>query len=208
MPSITARPTESPIFFEYTNDPQLLNEYYNIREACYKKDLNLKNFSGKETEYDKKGHILIAKKGNSVIGGVRLFITSNIPNSDLLPLESKTFRINSIIKNKILAGKKYGEFGRFIVLAKYRKQEIVNQFFIEVTNKCLSLDTRHIFFISPLNQSRFYKKKFQPLGWQVTVHKEIEIPYTPIYEHLNPNIFLTSMEMTNSNTFNQQGALK
>lgn len=60
------------IVFELCRNPQLLKQYYRLREECFRKDLNIPDFDGSEEYRDRKGHILLAHKDGQCIGGSRI----------------------------------------------------------------------------------------------------------------------------------------
>jgi len=57
------------IEFEVSRDPRLLEQYYALREQCFKQDLGLEEFDGSEEDKDRRGQILIAHIDGQVVGG-------------------------------------------------------------------------------------------------------------------------------------------
>ena len=60
------------ITFELCQDPQLLQQYYQLRQDCFRRELGLPDFDGSEDESDRKGQILIARIGDRCVGGARI----------------------------------------------------------------------------------------------------------------------------------------
>ncbi|MFK8043090.1 GNAT family N-acetyltransferase [Congregibacter sp.] len=60
------------IHFEITQDPALLDQYYALRERCFREELKVQDFDGSEQAEDRSGHILIARLGDSLVGGMRI----------------------------------------------------------------------------------------------------------------------------------------
>ncbi|MEQ8514440.1 MAG: hypothetical protein RIC38_02435, partial [Chromatocurvus sp.] len=64
--------------------------YFRIREACFRDDLQLTGFDGREDAWDRCSHILVALDGSRCIGGVR--ISGNVACADAggntIPLEA------------------------------------------------------------------------------------------------------------------------
>src|SRR5262245_61680552 len=61
-----------PLTFEFTRDPALLHQYYRLRENEFNSVMKLTDYSGAENEYDRKGHIMVVRTGNQVVGGARI----------------------------------------------------------------------------------------------------------------------------------------
>ena len=61
-----------PIEFKLTREPHLLEQYYALREQCFREELGLPDFDGSEEECDRKGHILLAIQDGRCIGGARI----------------------------------------------------------------------------------------------------------------------------------------
>lgn len=60
------------VSYEITKDPQLLREYYQLREHCYQQELRLTSFDGSEELADQNGHILVARNNEGCLGGARI----------------------------------------------------------------------------------------------------------------------------------------
>ena len=43
------------IKYEVTRDPRLLEQYYDLREECFRKELSIPDFDGAEEEQDRQG---------------------------------------------------------------------------------------------------------------------------------------------------------
>ena len=50
----------------------LLEQYYDLREKCFRKELGLPDFDGGEDERDLQGEIVIARQGDRCVGGARI----------------------------------------------------------------------------------------------------------------------------------------
>ena len=42
------------IKYEVTRDPRLLEQYYDLREVCFRKELSISDFDGAEEEQDRQ----------------------------------------------------------------------------------------------------------------------------------------------------------
>src|SRR3989344_5556058 len=134
-------PSEKKQDFTYvfTKDPDLLNQYLEIRQNLYptdKKFIGFRKFSYLEHEdySDPKAKMLIVLKGKKCIGGARL--TVHTPGSDIkLPLEyditpensEKTTSLQEFFPELHLENKTYGEFNRIVMLPQYRNGEFTKE---------------------------------------------------------------------------------
>ena len=78
----------SQVEMAFSDDPEFLSQYYQLRDARYKAEWNFKNYNGLETDFDKKSKILIVKYKGNFIGGGRLTLASDV---DQLYNEDKKF---------------------------------------------------------------------------------------------------------------------
>ncbi|MFT6077671.1 MAG: hypothetical protein ACJATU_000881, partial [Rickettsiales bacterium] len=61
-----------------TQDPDLLKQYYDLRERQYRKKLGFEQYDGQENEYDKIGDIMVALYAGKVIAGGRVDYSNKI----------------------------------------------------------------------------------------------------------------------------------
>ena len=66
------------VVYELSNEPKFLNQYYRLREECYRVDLKLSEFNGSEEAQDRTGRILIVRRGDRLIGGARICNASSL----------------------------------------------------------------------------------------------------------------------------------
>lgn len=79
------------IEFEVSRDRHLLDQYYALREQCFRLDLGLADFDGSEEELDRQGSVLLALENGRCVGGAR--ISSHIPlpsQAELLEVDLNT----------------------------------------------------------------------------------------------------------------------
>ena len=55
-----------------TKDPELLQQYYDLREREYRKKLGFENYNGQETTHDKTGDIMLGVFNGKVVAGARI----------------------------------------------------------------------------------------------------------------------------------------
>ncbi len=92
---------ESPALdYEFTNDPALLEQYYQLREQMFISVWGLKRFHGVEDAFDKDANTLIARMGNLCVGGARILM--KVPgNSNQLPMEGDDFNLEQLLPELI-----------------------------------------------------------------------------------------------------------
>ncbi len=76
--------SETEVFF--TKDRDLLNQYYALRHEIYCNENGWTNYPTAESDFDRKGKIIVAVKDGKVIGGMRLLISNQVdhfPNEEL-----------------------------------------------------------------------------------------------------------------------------
>ena len=61
--------------FEFTRDPAYLHQYYLLRARLSNGIATFSQIFAQADEADKRSHILVARRGNQVIAGVRLTVS-------------------------------------------------------------------------------------------------------------------------------------
>ena len=174
----------APLTYEYTTNKALLEQYYQIREECYREGLGLENFSGAEDEYDRIGHIAIARRGNKVIGGIRLTVST--PDSTVrLPLEEEGFMMKDIFPELGLPKLNYCEITRLAVIPTFRVGDTSKELIRLMLQKAIVENCAYQFSVAPLIQARNYRMLIKQIGFLPIIRTDIEVPEKAIYEHLN-----------------------
>lgn len=178
------------ITYEFTKDSRLLNQYYELRERCYRERLGVKYFSGKEEEYDQIGHVLIAHQDGIVIGGARLVIS--LPNQRIkLPLEEANFRLATLFPQFDLDQMGYCEITRMAVMDTYRKGKINHQLTCLLICRAIEDGCLYHFSVAPLAQARNSRKIFHNMGGLHEIQDHIKVPSRDTYEHYNVCLSVT-----------------
>ena len=177
--------------YEFTKDPALLQQYYIIRERCYKEVWGLKVFSGAEDEHDRKGHILIVRNKNRVVGGGRLVIRS-VDSFDRLPLETENLLLEEVLHGFDLKGKIFGEIGRIAVLPEFRggKAATIGIYLIGLAkmHQCNYLAT-----VAPLEQAKKYKLIAEQLNMDVQIIDSVIIADRPYYNKIEMKLLVCDL---------------
>ena len=173
------------ITFEFSTEKFLLNQYYELREKCYRNDLMLPNFSGEPDIYDSTGNIFIARKDDVVIGGARMNISSHNERI-ILPLEEDGFIMQQLFPELHLENKSYFETARFVVDYPYRHLTSIGIIIsYSVIKKAIENKCAYQFTIATLVNSRNIRKICNNLGMKHEILTDIKVPIKPIYSGLN-----------------------
>jgi len=182
------------ISFEFTKDPGLLCQYYNIRERELKSVYYAPSFNGDETDYDRNGHVLVAKMDGFCIGGARLFITSP-RRPALLPLEINDFRIDKYFPELKQKEMTYAQVSWLSLLPQFdsdaNKLKMVRHLF----RKAAANGVKKLFAVSPIANSITYKTSCVDLGFADTqIHFDIEMPVYPSLEEIKLYLASSTVE--------------
>lgn len=169
------------IRFEFSKKPQLLAQYYKIREACFRKELGLESFDGSEEEDDRAGHILIAMDVDRCIGGAR-FSGSPASNPTRLPMEGDDFVLEKIFPE--LAQQSYGQWTRLCLLPEYRTTEMLRDQCRAMVRGSVELNYSYGFNVAGLARARLYKRLHTVLGYDYKIYDQIGIPAEQGFTHL------------------------
>lgn len=164
---------------EFTKDKALLHQYYELRERMYISVWGLKDFNGQEDEFDKRSHIVVARKGKQVVGGARFTIKSP-RNPHRLPMERDNFLLEKLFPELKAGEGSYGEY------SKLAAQPEFNGLTLDITRcikrKAIANNVKIIYAISPLSQARNHRITASKAGMSCTIFKNIEVPTRDGYE--------------------------
>lgn len=163
--------------FAFSHERHLLEQYYAIREHCYRNVENgPKEFDGGEDFYDRISDILIVKHKGKVIGGAR--IVGKLPGSEIhIPIEAEGICLDDIFPEMSLHKWGYCEFGRLAILENYRSMDLLKAIISSLSRRAQARHYRYLFSIAPLTQSRCYRRVFQKLGFAhpYVIHEDIHL---------------------------------
>ena len=147
-----------PIEFELCQDPKLLEQYYQLREKCFRQELKIPDFDGGEDERDREGQILIARIGGRCVGGARIVPESpdQYQVSDLsLPMETCCM------------------WERFVIDPRVRTIQLVRGFCARLIDASMELGYEHAMVLSSLRNARFYRRCHSALGVGFRIHRPV-----------------------------------
>jgi len=146
------------IEFEVSRDPGLLQQYYSLRERCFRTDLGIESFDGSEEPQDQRGQILLAHINGRVIGGAR--ISSEVPASQHIT------ELN-------LARPVCCVWERFVLDPGRRSINLAREFLARLIEVSHLLGYEHALMLSSLRNARFYRACHTALGITFEIHKPV-----------------------------------
>ena len=137
------------IVYEVSNDPVLLQQYYDLRERCFREELGIHDFDGSEDARDREGVILLAIQDGRCIGGAR--IAPGLP----VHCEHEDFTIDPYTSCM---------WERFVVDPAVRTIELIREFLVHLIEVSNSLGYHLALILSSLRNARFYRQCHSALG--------------------------------------------
>lgn len=146
------------IVFEVSRDPQLLQQYYGLRERCFREELGLPEFDGSEEEQDRRGQILIGHSNGQCVAGVR--INSQVP------------QLGPIRELGILPGN-CCTWERLVLEPSARSVQLFHDVCASLVSKSRASGYGHALVLSSLRNARFYRKCHSALGVAFQIHRPV-----------------------------------
>jgi hypothetical protein len=182
---------ENNLIYEFTKDPAYLNQYYQVREQCYKEYWGLKVFSGAEDEHDRNGYILIVRNGDVVIGGGRLVLRSTNERKKL-PMETDDFMLHKVLPGLSSPHTVWGDIGRIAVLPEFRGKKVLKIGFYLLAqaqqDHCNYLTT-----VAPTKQAKKYKEISEPFGVDIQIIDYLPVADLPYYNNIEMKLLLCDL---------------
>ena len=146
------------IEFKLTRDPGLLQQYYTLREQCFRKELGLPNFDGSEEVHDRQGQILLAVQDGRCIAGVRI---------------SPTVLLQSQIQQLDLNPDSCCMWERFVFDPAARSLQLMRKFLDYLITVSRETGYHHAMVLSSLRNARFYRRCHTALGVGFQIHRHV-----------------------------------
>ncbi len=146
------------IQFEVSRDPRLLEQYYALREQCFRTDLGIPDFDGSEEERDRQGQILIAHEDGKVIGGVRI---------------SPEVTVKDHLSELGVAAHACCIWERFVLDPVLRTVKLARQFLAHMIETSNLLGFQHAVMLSSLRNARFYRACHTALGVTFEIQRPV-----------------------------------
>lgn len=171
------------ITFEFSKCDNMLEQYYWLREECFRKELGLKAFDGAEDIYDQNGKILIVRDGNTCVGGVRITGCSLFSQS-LMPLEQKGLNITQMLPQLTLPLAPYCQWERLVLRPEYRGIDMLRGICRALIRGCASLGYHYAFNVTGIKRARLYKRVHSNLGYDYEIYNQLKMPVESNFAHL------------------------
>jgi len=152
-----------------TQDPDLLKQYYDMRHEAYRDENGWKEYDGSESELDRKGHIIVALKGDKVVGGCRVmfsdecdYLSNEIPDSQYLymPFIQKYDKREGIILSEISS---------VVVLKGHRDRKVSHSLFHAGIEESAKKNVSYICGVGVATVCRDYRRIFKDLGFYLEI---------------------------------------
>lgn len=171
-----------PVVFEFTTDKALLHQYYRLRDQFFGRDLEHSDGSGGADIHDKISEILVARRGNVLIGACRLTIREG-DESFLLPMETDDFKLRDVFPNLPLENERHAAISKFAILEEHRQHDILQGLCKIMYDKVIATDTRYIFVRTTRILARNWRMIANSFGADHTqICYNIEAPPIPNFD--------------------------
>lgn len=148
------------VAFELSRDPRYLQQYYEMRERCFRKELGIPHFDGSEDERDRQGFILLARQGDRCLGGVRIATSLDIDREigDLdLPPDDCCMWERLVIDPTI----------------RERTLQLRRDFCSRLVSASRRCGYQHALVLSSLRNARFYRQCHSAMGIDFRIHRQL-----------------------------------
>lgn len=165
--------------FEVSREPRLLNQYYELRERCYREELELEDFDGSEEPLDREGDILLVHQGGQCIGGARISPALSLP-----------FELPELRR----AGTRYCVWERFAVAPEHRSLQLIKDFNAALIECSLALGYDRALVLSSLRNARFYRQCHSALGVEFEIRRSVPEISTGAFAGLEHYLSLSRLQ--------------
>ena len=165
--------------FEVTRDARLLQQYYDLRERCYREELELDDFDGSEEPLDRDGDILLVHQGGQCIGGARISPANSIP-FELPELQGAAVR--------------YCVWERFAVAPEHRSLQLIRDFNAGLIECSIALGYDRALVLSSLRNARFYRQCHSALGVEFEIRRPVPEISTGAFAGLEHYLSLSRLQ--------------
>ena len=145
------------IEFKLTRDPHLLEQYYALREQCFREELGIHDFDGSEDEADRQGQIFLAIKDGRCIGGARI--------SHQLPATGYHEELDLHPATCCMWERSFLDPGE-------RTLQLFRDFCLHLVGATRMLGYQHAMVLSSLRNARFYRQCHSAMGIGFQIHRQ------------------------------------
>jgi hypothetical protein len=155
---IKSKVVNMSVEFTVSQDSQLLEQYYALRERCFRDELGLPDFDGSEEEQDRKGQVLLAIQDGRCIGGARI---------------SPTVTLLSQIQHLELTQGTCCMWERLVFDPVVRTVQILREFCAHLIQFSRDSGYHHAMVLSSLCNARFYRQCHSAQGVSFKIHRHV-----------------------------------
>lgn len=146
------------IEFQLSEQSEHLDQYYHLRERCFREDLGLSEFDGSEEDGDRSSSIFVALEAGKCMGGVRISAHTPLQSQlDLLQIEAKTCCV----------------WERFAIHPAMRSVDFFLRFCHHLVDATRDSGFDHAMVLSSLRNARFYRRCHSALGVDFEIHRPV-----------------------------------
>jgi hypothetical protein len=146
------------IEFKLSNDSRLLDQYYSLRERCFRQELGLRDFDGSEDEQDRQGRIMLAVEKGRCVGGARI---------------SPHITLTSQLELLGLDGDSCCMWERFAIDPAVRTVYLVREFVANMIVSSRDCGFQNAMVLSSLRNARLYRRCHTALGIPYQIHRPV-----------------------------------
>ncbi|CAA0123474.1 Uncharacterised protein [Halioglobus japonicus] len=168
--------------FKITRDAQLLDQYYRLREQCYRSELGLSGFDGSEDEQDKHSDIMVALDGDRCVGGVRI---------------SSHITLTSQVEQLGLEKEQCCMWERFAINPVMRTLGMFREFNNHLVDASRDSGYDNAMVLSSLANARFYRRCHSALGVKFQIHRQVPHCAQGIFSGLEHYLSVAHLEPRN-----------
>lgn len=146
------------IEFKICRDPQMLEQYYALREECFRAELGIPDFNGSEEEQDRNGHIFLAIEDGRCIAGARI---------------ASTVALRSQVHQLKVERDYCCMWERLVFHPTMRKIQLMRDFCARLVKASRNAGYHHAMILSSLRNARFYRQCHTAIGVAFQIHRQI-----------------------------------
>ncbi len=146
------------IVYALCDDTRLLNQYYQLREKSYRRELGIPDFDGSEEPQDREGRIVLAIEDGRCIGGARI--------SPQVSVVKQTRQLG-------LAPDACCMWERFVLDPTLRTVQMARDFLAHLIDASRDAGYDHALVLSSRINARFYRQCHSALGVGFQIHKAV-----------------------------------
>ncbi len=178
-----SRPQREPeqVVYEMTRDAGYLHQYFRLRQEMFIHIWGLEHFNGTKDEYDDQSDIMVARRGNHVIGGCRLTF-HNAHASNRLPMEKSDFVLAEHLKDIPFSDVTYVEISRMAILPEFQNSVVLLELSRQLLKRGAEMKARYAFTLAPTTLARNYRKAASLFGLKWEIRNDIQVPDREEYE--------------------------